>query len=89
MFLLACISTDGKEMVVERNIFSEDKTFSTIEEAWERNDDMGSRWVFYPFRFVVNADEKTIASVPEDFSHSYVGSSIQEVMDYFAQEYST
>lgn len=26
--------------------------FKSIDEAWERNDNMGSRWFFYPFRLV-------------------------------------
>lgn len=84
MFLLACISEDGRSKVFERNVFSENNTFSTIEEAWERDCEMGSRWVFYPFRIVVQSDEKTVASVPEDIPESYVGSTLQEVMEYIA-----
>lgn len=34
--------------------------FKTIEEAWEHDNDMGSRWYFYPFHFVTTASSKTV-----------------------------
>jgi hypothetical protein len=36
--------------------------FETVEEAWEHANDMGSRWFFYPFRFVTTS--KTIKDAP-------------------------
>ena len=62
MYELICISADGEESVTEHNIFSDDGTFSTVEDAWERNENMGSRWFFYPIRIVVEKESDRIAS---------------------------
>jgi hypothetical protein len=43
-FDLLCFTVYG-EMVKEGSFYS-------TEDAWERNNDMGSRWVFYPIRVV-------------------------------------
>lgn len=32
--------------------------FDSVEAAWARDDDMGSRWYFYPFHLVVDEDGK-------------------------------
>jgi hypothetical protein len=34
--------------------------FETIDEAWEYSNDLGSKWFFYPFHFVVTESGKTI-----------------------------
>jgi len=39
--------------------------FKTVDDAWARSNDMGSRWYFYPFHFVVSASGKTIIDAPE------------------------
>jgi hypothetical protein len=36
--------------------------FNSVSEAWDRSNDMGSRWYFYPWHFVVSG--KTIVSAP-------------------------
>jgi len=57
--------------------------FKTVDEAWERINDWGSRWFFYPFtgvvknkrvvemcdllRFLSNKDIKTIQSMFEKY----------------------
>jgi hypothetical protein len=49
---LICMSFDG-DYVTEG-------TFDSTEDAWERSNDMGSRWFFYPFHFVTTESGKTI-----------------------------
>lgn len=44
-YQLICISPDG-DCVREG-------TFNTKDEAWKRNNDMGSRWFFYPIRVLI------------------------------------
>jgi hypothetical protein len=58
---LICMSFDG-EYVTElpRNVDS----FESVQEAWEWADDMGSRWFFYPFSFVVTESGETIKDTP-------------------------
>lgn len=56
-YKLICMSFDG-DYVTER------PEFETLEAAWEYNDDMGSKWFFYPFRFVVTESGKTIVDAP-------------------------
>ena len=43
--------------------------FETISDAWDYSGDLGSKWHFYPFAFVVTASGKTIAdaSKPLEF----------------------
>ena len=31
-------------------------TFETIDDAWEYGNDLGSKWFFYPFYFVVSGE---------------------------------
>ena len=54
-YRLICMSFDGEYITEGR--------FSTVNDAWERSDDMGNRWFFYPFHFVVT--EKTIINSPD------------------------
>lgn len=65
-------SPGSPNFVTEHNVFATDGMFSSIEEAWERNEDMGSRWVFYPFRLIVD-DTGTIAALDESMSQELVG----------------
>jgi hypothetical protein len=39
--------------------------FDSVEDAWEYGDDMGSRWFFYPFYFVVSESGNTIKDAPD------------------------
>jgi len=54
---LICMSFDG-EFVTEGE-------FKTIEECWKHSEDMGSRWFFYPWHFVLSDSGKTIIDTPE------------------------
>lgn len=64
MYKLICMAFDG-DYITEGNVFSDDRAFETIADAWERSSDMGSRWFFYPFHFVVTESGLTIADAPD------------------------
>ncbi len=57
MYKLICMSFDGA-YVIERDRFHE--TFETVEETWSHENNMGSKWYFYPFHFVVTKSGKSI-----------------------------
>ena len=57
-YKLILMSFDG-EYVTERTRFVE--TFDTVDAAWEHYNDLGSKWFFYPFPFVVTESGLTIA----------------------------
>lgn len=61
MYKLICMSFDGEYVCeCERE---------TIDECRERSGDMGSRWFFYPFHFVVTANESTVRAAPTGLEH--------------------
>jgi hypothetical protein len=39
---------------------TEHPEFETIDKAWEYSNDLGSKWYFYPFHFVVTQSTKTV-----------------------------
>ena len=53
-------------MAFDGDFVRERPMFETIEEAWEHSNDLGSRWFFFPFHFVVSGN--TIRDVPEFLS---------------------
>ena len=55
MYQLICMSFDG-DYVTER------PEFESIEDAWEYSNDLGSKWYFYPFHFVIK--DVTIKDTP-------------------------
>ena len=50
---IICMSFDG-EYQTER------PSFKTAADAWNYSEDLGSKWYFYPFHFVVTESGKTI-----------------------------
>lgn len=46
MYQLICMSFDGEYV-------TEHPAFKSIEDTWEYSNDLGSKWYFYPFHFVV------------------------------------
>ena len=52
---LICMSFDGEYK-------REPWKFESVDKAWEYSNDLGSKWFFYPFHFVVKG--KTIAAAP-------------------------
>ena len=70
---------DG-DTVIERDAFHD--SFDTIEEAWRHYDDLGSKWYFYPFPFVVTESAKTIKDTPEPFK-VFIGMRVNTVKNLF------
>ena len=61
-YKLICMSFDG-EYQTERPVFE------SIDDAWEYSNDLGSKWFFYPFHFVVTEFGKTIRSTGQFLEH--------------------
>ena len=78
MFRLICMSFDG-------DYVTEGRDFKTVQVAWERAADMGSRWFFYPFSFVTTASGKTIKDAPRQFEHLFKGLRVKTVVKIFKQ----
>ena len=57
MYQLICMSFDGEKV--------KEGEFDTIERAWEHACDLGSKWYFFPFPFVLTASGKSIADSPD------------------------
>lgn len=55
MFQIICMAFDG-EYVTER------PEFKWINNAWEYANDLGSKWYFYPFHFIIK--NETIKDTP-------------------------
>ena len=55
-YQIICMSFDGAYQ-------RENPEFNTIEKAWDYSNDLGSKWFFYPFHFVVK--NETIKDAPE------------------------
>lgn len=45
--------------------------FSSAEKAWQRNDDMGSRWCLYPIRVVVLEGKIVSCPLPGQFAEMF------------------
>jgi hypothetical protein len=52
-YKLICMSFGG-------DYVTEHPVFETIDKAWEYSNDLGSKWYFYPFHFVVTESGKTV-----------------------------
>ena len=55
---LVCMAFDG-DTQTERPVFE------STDEAWEYADELGSKWYFYPFHFVITESGKTIRETPD------------------------
>ena len=56
MYKVICMSFDGEYQ-------TESPEFETVNEAWDYSGDLGSKWYFYPFHFVVK--NQTVKDSPE------------------------
>jgi len=61
---LLCFAPDGK--FVTENQFLRESRKEAIKAAWLHENDMGSRWVFYPIRVVIDAESEIIISASPD-----------------------
>ncbi len=75
MYKIICMSFDGDYQ-------TEKPEFETINEAWEYSNDLGSKWFFYPFHFVVNITGKTIRDTFE-FLEGLNGLRVKTVAEIF------
>ena len=75
MVRLICMSFDGAYVT--------EGEFETIGDAWERASNMGSRWFFYPFHFVVSESGKTIIAAPVNYLDWTVGRHVKTVSRIF------
>lgn len=66
--LLCCIAPDGEHQTEGRP----HDPYPSTESAWNRSNDMGSRWFFYPIH-VVTSTGKIIADVPHGMSKEWIG----------------
>ena len=73
---LICMAFDGDYVVEKR------ATFDTVEAAWKHAENMGSRWYFYPFCFVVSKSGKTVIDAPRP--HEFLeGKKVECVSKFF------
>ena len=71
-----CMSFDGEYK-------TEQFESPTIQEAWNRANDLGSKWHFYPFYFVVSESGKTVIDAP-DFPLDFLkGKKVKTVQAFF------
>lgn len=62
---------------------TEREQFENIDDPWTYSGDLGSKWYFYPFHFVVNqADE--VVGAPEMMQH-LEGMTIDDVAEHFRE----
>jgi len=77
-FALRCIAPDAEYV-------TEGINFPTVESAWKRADDMGSRWIFYPIHVVTtngSMSRKTIIrGVPIGMPSEWEGKTFGRLLD--------
>lgn len=67
---------------------TEGRDFKDVETAWNRADNMGSRWFFYPFCFVTTDSGKTIKASPDQLAF-LTGKRVETVSRLFAKTIET
>ena len=70
---LYCFTFDG-------NFVIEKEGFKTIDSTWNHANEMGSKWFFYPFHFIVKG--KKIVDSPEMLEH-FNGCTIKQTAKHF------
>jgi hypothetical protein len=79
-YSLICMSFDG-DYVVEKT------GFKSIEDAWKHSEDMGSRWYFYPFHFVVTTKGQIVKDCPEILNELFINKRLKTVEISFLKFY--
>jgi hypothetical protein len=69
---LRCLAYDGEAVI-------EGRDFESIEAAWSRAEDMGSRWFFYPVCVVTG--EAKILDVPRGMDEGWIGKHLKTLVD--------
>ena len=75
MYQLICMAFDGEYQ-------TEKPKFESIDDAWEYSNDLGSKWYFYPFHFVI--ENATIKDTPFNLEF-FKGKLIAKVVKDFNQ----
>ena len=79
-YALRCLAPDG-EYITERD------DFPTIETAWNRANDMGSRWFFYPVGVVTSTGPSAIIrDVPCGMPKEWIGKRFARLCAAFATD---
>ncbi len=72
-YSLRCLAPDGA-------IITESRSFPSIEAAWARSSDMGSRWYFYPIHVVTGPcscpARARIVAVPDGMGAEWIGKTL-------------
>jgi hypothetical protein len=63
---------------------TEQSQFENTDDAWDHAGDMGSKWYFYPFHFVVD-QAGNVASAPELMSH-LEGLTVEDLASHFREK---
>lgn len=77
MYNVMCMSFDG-DFVLER------VNADSVMAAWDYAGDLGSKWFFYPFYFVVSESGQTIIDTPEGLE-ILKNKRVKTVKDLFCQ----
>jgi hypothetical protein len=70
-YTLSCMAPDGATV--------REGEFETVEAAWRRASDMGSRWYFYPICMVTGlarGDKARIVAVPDGMPKDWIGRTV-------------
>jgi hypothetical protein len=80
-YALRVIAPDGE--------YKTEGFFETIEAAWSRAEDMGSRWYFYPVCIVTGAartNKARIVAVPVGLPAEWIGRTVKHLAETFAAD---
>lgn len=75
MYNLICMGFDG-EYKTER--FQAE----SVQDCWNKANDLGSKWFFYPFYFVVSESGKTVIDTPQ-FLDQFKGKRVKTMAKTF------
>ncbi len=84
MYQILLITPDGQDYKLDC------KRSSTPELAWERCDNLGSKWIFYPICFVIrdnaylNIEHQFIIDSPNLLQH-LTGGTVKQAIDYITE----
>jgi hypothetical protein len=74
------LMADDGEYVIDNSIHD------TIDDAWNYACDFGSKWIFYPYVFIVNDSELTVLAVCDNLEYMK-GKRVKTVQKLFKEFY--
>lgn len=78
-YSLKVIAPDGE--------YKNEGDFETVDAAWRRADDMGSRWFFYPVCVVTgNSRQPRIVDLPHGMPSDWKGRTLKKLCAAFAAD---